>query len=276
MRETPVALAPMVAQPEAHPNKPAQPSGLLRIFGGGLLTFGGTIVLGGSLLSWWALQEHPAASSYTTNQGADHFAWKLVQPNASLVYFSIAAISGAIMIATGTFVAFKRYGLRGLMLAVFLVGLAGAIPFMRQQPVSVVTMEARCENGFSDTQFEALRAALQPESAMATLPEGLLKKLELKSGQGIVNFSLVRLAEGLGSAAGVECELHLVDGLDAWKRDLLATFYDEHFRLELARVLERPNVFGGGLVVDKTRPWAQWRDEWLKSRPTPPSNPSTP
>lgn len=273
MSETPIALTAMDATPQTRANKPAS---LLRIFCGGLLTFSGTLVFCAGLVMWWITKQYPAISTHSTNYDADRYAWSFVRPSAEQVYFSLSIVAGGILLALGVFVAFKRYGLRGLLLATLLIGLASAVPFMSRQSDSVVTMEARCGNGIGEAQFESLRTALQPQTAMATLPEELLRKLEFMPGQATVDITVVRPAEGPGKTANIICELRLANGLEAWKRELLATFYDEHFRTELSRVLERSNTFGGDLSTDRTRPWGQWRDEWLKSRPALPSNPKIP
>lgn len=236
------------------------------IFSGALMTFVGILVLGtGSLVLFYDGNSFGHRWSSTSSIGSSEFRISGQETNFQPIYLSFWLMGGSLLTSMGILLAVRRYSLRALTLAVFLIAALGAAPLIRGGLGANIKIDLTLKNPLDSQQIVSLREAMQPKVGLGTLPEELGDELGIAPGSGLDS---VEISDLPGPPYLVICKLNFLPNLNSRQRATLADFYISYFKLLVTeRAQAKSNVLKPGDFPrydhqERASIWPRWKDAW--------------
>jgi len=194
----------------------------------------------------------------------------------SPIIMTLRMMAGATLACVSSILIFRRLSLVRLILFVFLIGIAGALPQWFKPTVgSQDHIFYRANRVISEAQIAQVSEAVKPSVALATAPPEFLKVLELRSpGDAIRHVELIREA--------LHVTIQFEPDVDLRTRKALVHFYTDYFELQMRKLLiaegAPPAKIQYGLELESV--WTKYESEWRAQNdpalPMPAPPPPTP
>ena len=179
---------------------------------------------------------------------------------------AIGMLMGSILLLCALLLVVRRYRLWMALLAVFIVGMLGSLPFLFG-PTGMPTtslVSFGFESSLTELQLETIRNVLEPATLQKTLPGSMRK--ELPPGLGLLEV----LVEGSATdgGVGVQVVLEFDPKIDGHTRTAVFSVYYEYLYQVSLRVSKALGTGGLGLnrVGLDNRNWLEFRKDWVEAR----------
>ncbi|HYF49858.1 MAG TPA: hypothetical protein VEJ63_10655 [Planctomycetota bacterium] len=192
---------------------------------------------------------------------------------------SIILMVLALIAAAGILLALGRFSLRTNVIAVLFIAAFGAFPILwfsaERSSTSRMLMVTRTD--LPDEKLAEITAALQPDAALATLPQECLDALALEPENRVQRVTVSRARSASGKAAFSICVV-FQGNLDNWKKAAQLEFYQTYggvLAMEatglrgdaLSQSISMQNgVMQGSFGRSNNDFWAQHRQRWMALR----------
>ncbi|HYG77307.1 MAG TPA: hypothetical protein VEK08_20040 [Planctomycetota bacterium] len=185
-----------------------------------------------------------------------------LQPTLVSLFF----VFGAVAFLGGMLLRRRRFSLKFLLAAVFIIGILGMLPLKLKSGLNATAViRVDYDRPLSVEQLQSVRDALEPYKAYATLPDSLREKLPLLSAVKRVTVQPTSRKDVFSTALAIE----ISPEVSAGERDTVIDFYFHYFDvLVLQAARENKAVFLDGAADPGfiTREWAGAVREWEQRR----------
>ncbi len=195
-----------------------------------------------------------------------------------IIFYGLGLGLGGMLLGAGAHLFTATISKLRILGVIVFAALLSGLPFILLKPSKKRNMRIQVLIGpqIPNATLESLRTRLEPQQALASLPEGCQHKLHLGPKHGFKSWTLTA-AQNTEGVQGLECSFEFVRGLRTRQRSTLSEFYMhalEALTLESAhqsglplKIYSTPDFdpYAFHHVTMAEGDWHRWRKKWINS-----------